>query len=118
VLTKARLQELVLEVDPLQQLDEDVEEHLLQLADDFIESVVSGSCSLAKHRKSNTLEVKDVMLHLEHKWNMWIPGMGCDEVRPYKKLISTEAHKQVMSLSIAVSRLFRSLSLLSLFLSP
>lgn len=26
---------------------------------------------------------------------MWIPGMGCDEVRPYKKLISTEAHKQV-----------------------
>lgn len=31
----------------------------------------------------------------ENKWNMWIPGMGCDEVRPYKKLISTEAHKQV-----------------------
>ncbi|CAJ0915625.1 unnamed protein product [Ranitomeya imitator] len=64
VLTKKKLHDLVREVDPNEQLDEDVEEMLLQIADDFIESVVSAACQLARHRKSNTLEVKDVQLHL------------------------------------------------------
>uniref|UniRef100_A0A8V0YTS2 Transcription initiation factor TFIID subunit 12 n=1 Tax=Gallus gallus TaxID=9031 RepID=A0A8V0YTS2_CHICK len=64
VLTKKKLQDLVREVDPNEQLDEDVEEMLLQIADDFIESVVTAACQLARHRKSNTLEVKDVQQYL------------------------------------------------------
>ncbi|KAG8451233.1 hypothetical protein GDO86_003464 [Hymenochirus boettgeri] len=98
VLTKKKLHDLVREVDPNEQLDEDVEEMLLQIADDFIESVVSAACQLARHRKSNTLEVKDVQLHLERQWNMWIPGFGSEEIRPYKKACTTEAHKQRMAL--------------------
>uniref|UniRef100_A0A8C6TL50 Transcription initiation factor TFIID subunit 12 n=1 Tax=Neogobius melanostomus TaxID=47308 RepID=A0A8C6TL50_9GOBI len=98
VLTKKKLQDLVREIDPNEQLDEDVEEMLLQIADDFIESVVTAACQLARHRKSNTLEVKDVQLHLERQWNMWIPGYGSDEIRPFKKACTTEAHKQRMAL--------------------
>nr|CAG4652302.1 EOG090X0HZC [Triops cancriformis] len=98
VLSRQRLQELVREVDPNEQLDEDVEEMLLQIADDFIESTVSAACMIAKHRKGNSLDVKDVQLHLERQWNMWIPGFGTEEVRPYKRAPVTEAHKQRMAL--------------------
>lgn len=36
----------------------------MQIADDFIETVVTSSCKIAKHRKSNSLDAKDVQLHL------------------------------------------------------
>lgn len=98
VLDKRRLQELVKEVDPLEQLEDDVEEMLLQIADDFIDNVVTAGCQLARHRKSNTVEVKDIQLHLERNWNMWIPGFGSEELRPYKKAATTEAHKQRLAL--------------------
>lgn len=64
MLTRPRLQELVREVDATEQLDEEVEEILLQLADDFVETTVNAACLLAKHRKANTVDVKDVQLHL------------------------------------------------------
>jgi transcription initiation factor TFIID subunit 12 len=98
ILDKSRLQELVQEVDPNEQLEEDVEEMLLLIADDFIESLVSTSALIAKHRKSSTLDVKDVQLALEKNWNMWVPGFGSDDFRPNKKSFSTEAHKQRMAL--------------------
>lgn len=98
VLTKPRLQELVREIDPTEQLDEEVEELLLQIADDFIENTVNAACLLAKHRKVTKVEVKDVQLHLERNWNMWIPGFGTDELRPYKRATVTEAHKQRLAL--------------------
>lgn len=98
VLTKPRLQELVREIDPTEQLDEEVEELLLQMADDFVENTMNSACLLAKHRKVTKVEVKDVQLHLERNWNMWIPGFGTDELRPYKRAAITEAHKQRLAL--------------------
>ncbi|KAI9576109.1 transcription initiation factor TFIID subunit 12 isoform X1 [Glossina fuscipes] len=98
ILTKPRLLELVREVDVSAQLDEDVEELLLQIADDFVEDAVKATCAFAKHRKAPKVEVRDVQLHLERKWNMWIPGFGTDELRPYKRAAITEAHKQRLAL--------------------
>lgn len=99
ILDKNRLQELVQEVDPNEQLEEEVEEMLLNIADDFIESLVSTSAMFAKHRKSSTLDVKDVQLALEKNWKIWIPGFGSDDQhRHHKKAFNTEAHKQRMAL--------------------
>lgn len=105
LLTKPRLQELVREVDPNEQLDEEVEDCLLQIADEFVENVINGSCLLAKHRiqngqpnRENKVEVKDVQLFLERNWNLWIPGFGTEELRPYKRTTVTEAHKQRQAL--------------------
>lgn len=98
ILSKPRLLELVREVDATAQLDEDVEELLLQIADDFVEDAVKSTCAYAKHRKASKVEVRDVQLHLERKWNMWIPGIGTDELRPYKRAAMTEAHKQRLAL--------------------
>ena len=98
ILTRPRLQDLVREVDATEQLDDEVEELLLQLADDFVESTVNAACVFAKHRHANTVDIKDVQLHLERNWNMSIPGFGTDDLRPYKRATVTEAHKQRMAL--------------------
>ena len=64
MISKSRLGDLVREVDPCSQLDEEVEEALLNIADDFIESCVNASCKLAKHRGSRTLDVRDLHIYL------------------------------------------------------
>lgn len=64
MVTRARLHDLVREVDATEQLDEEVEDLLMQLADDFVETSLNAACLLAKHRKASTVEVKDVQLYL------------------------------------------------------
>lgn len=64
LLTKIRLRELVKEVDPNEQLEEDVEELMMQVSDEFVDEVVKAACRFAKHRKSTIVEVKDVQLYL------------------------------------------------------
>lgn len=93
ILSKRSIQELVTQIDPSERLDPEVEDILMDIADDFVESITSFGCSLAKHRKSNTLEAKDVLLHLERNWNTTLPGFSGDEIKIYRKPFSSDIHK-------------------------
>ncbi|KAJ8466252.1 hypothetical protein OPV22_028804 [Ensete ventricosum] len=94
ILGKRSIRELVSQIDPSEKLDSEVEDVLVEIAEDFVESVATFSCSLAKHRKSTTLEAKDILLHVERNWNMMLPGYGGDEIKCYKKQFTNDIHKE------------------------
>lgn len=54
---------------------------LQEHADEFVESVTLAACRLARHRKSKTLDARDVALHLSRSWSLRVPGYG-DDPRP------------------------------------
>ncbi|EEB07368.2 transcription factor TFIID complex subunit A/SAGA complex subunit [Schizosaccharomyces japonicus yFS275] len=98
LLSKRKLQELLQQIDPDERLEPDVEELLLEVADEFVETVTSFACRLAKHRKSDTLDVKDVQLHLERNWNIRLPGYASDDVvKSVRKTGPTGSYQQKQS---------------------
>ncbi|XP_042049989.1 transcription initiation factor TFIID subunit 12-like [Salvia splendens] len=94
ILSKRSIQEIVNQIDPSEKLDPEVEDILVDIAEDFVESITTFGCLLAKHRKSSTLEAKDILLHLERNWNMALPGFGGDEIRIFKKPHVNELHRE------------------------
>merc|ERR1712086_258325 len=74
-------------------LSPEVAEVLCELASDFVENAAAFGCRLAKHRKSKTLEVRDLQAYLDRHWNINIPGFGTTDDRIQKNK-PTEAYRQ------------------------
>lgn len=94
IIGKRSIQELVNQIDPSEKLDPEVEDILIDIAEEFVESITTFGCSLAKHRQSSTLEAKDILLHLERNWNMTLPGFGGDEIKTFKKPSTNDLHRE------------------------
>ncbi|KAM1109059.1 hypothetical protein FF1_008535 [Malus domestica] len=94
ILGKRSIRELVNQIDPSEKLDPEVEEILMDIADEFVDSITTFSCSLAKHRKSTQLEAKDILLHIEKNWNITLPGFGGDEIKGFRKPLTNDMHKE------------------------
>nr|XP_023871934.1 transcription initiation factor TFIID subunit 12 [Quercus suber] len=94
ILGKRSIHELVSQIDSSENLDPEVEDILVDIAEDFVDSITTFGCSLAKHRKSTTLEAKDILLHLERNWNITLPGFGGDEIKSYRKPLTNDIHKE------------------------
>ncbi|CAK9438973.1 uncharacterized protein LODBEIA_P31970 [Lodderomyces beijingensis] len=90
VLTKRKLNELMTRIsidqgDVKTSVDNDVEELFLDLADEFVRNVMDFSCTLAKHRKLDRVDIKDVQLHLERNWGIKVAGYMNDDIKPIRK---------------------------------
>lgn len=108
VLQKRKLKELLRNVgadegDGETVIDGDVEELLLDLADEFVTSVTSFACRLAKHRKVDNIDMRDVQLHLERNWNIRVPGYASDEIRSVRKFQPTAGYNQKVQ-GVAISK--------------
>ncbi|KAE9369334.1 hypothetical protein N431DRAFT_427508 [Stipitochalara longipes BDJ] len=91
VLSKKKLDELVRQVTGGGQgegegLAPDVEESILQVADNFVDQVLQAACKNAKERGSKLLEIRDIQLTLERGYNIRIPGYASDEIRTVRKI--------------------------------
>jgi transcription initiation factor TFIID subunit TAF12 len=63
---------------------------VLQLADDFIDTVISSACKLSKLRDSPQLDIRDIQVILERNYNIRIPGYASDEVRTVRKIVPSQ----------------------------
>ena len=71
-----KLQSILASIDPSYSLEPEAEEHLLRMADDFLDNVVKRGMRLAKHRGSDRLDVQDLSLVLRKGWGITVPGGG------------------------------------------
>ncbi|RCK57851.1 hypothetical protein Cantr_06126 [Candida viswanathii] len=90
VLTKRKLTELINNIavdqgDVKIPIDNDVEDLFLDLADDFVRNIVEFSGRLAKHRKLDKIDLRDVQLNLERNWGLRVPGYSTDEIKAARK---------------------------------
>ncbi|KAI4205249.1 MAG: hypothetical protein LQ350_000571 [Teloschistes chrysophthalmus] len=103
VLGRKKLEELVRQVtggvdgEEGETLSAAAEETLLDVADDFVDQVVTAACKLAKLRTSQTLELRDIQLVLERNYNIRIPGYASDELRTVKKVQPTPGWTQKLA---------------------
>lgn len=69
----------------------------LQIADDFVDDLVTAGCRLAKIRGATTLDIRDLQLVLERQYNIRIPGYASDEIRTVRKFQPSAQWMQKLS---------------------
>lgn len=88
------ISELMQEIDPRMGVHPKVEEFVLELADDFLDNVASFSAQLAKHRRSNVIEARDIQLCLKKNWDIHVHGISSDSTkRKEANAAATSGHK-------------------------
>ncbi|KAF2152665.1 hypothetical protein K461DRAFT_226773 [Myriangium duriaei CBS 260.36] len=98
VLSKKKLDELVRQVTGGGEgLTPEVEEAVLEMADDFVDDLLTSACRLAKIRPNSTLDIRDIQIILERNYNIRIPGYSLDEVRTVRKFQPAQGWTQKMN---------------------
>jgi transcription initiation factor TFIID subunit 12 len=66
----------------------------MEVADEFVDSVITAACRLAKLRNDATLEIRDIQTVLERNYNIRIPGYSMDETRVVRRVNPSPAWSQ------------------------
>lgn len=90
-LARRKILSILQYIDPtgLYVLESDAEQQLIQLADDFSDSLVRRSMKVAQHRYQrnknecniNTIKLKDMALVLKKDWGVTVPGIDVAKLR-------------------------------------
>lgn len=56
------------------------------MADSFVDDIIHNACRLAKERGSKHMEIRDIQMVLERKYNIRVPGYSSDELRTVRKV--------------------------------
>lgn len=96
VFNKRKISELIKNLMP-DEVDEivvenEVEELVGDLVEEFVDNVAMFASRLAKHRKSTHIETKDVHVHLERNWNLRVAGFPGDEVSIVRKAVPSKSY--------------------------
>ncbi|KAL8280311.1 hypothetical protein RQP46_007228 [Phenoliferia psychrophenolica] len=78
------MREFVESVEPGETITDDVEQLLLGVCDEFIDSITRAACELAKHRHSETLDPQDIALHLAMKYSIKIAGFDSPPAKSHQ----------------------------------
>lgn len=78
---KMKMQEFAETIDASLNVDWPVEDVLLNLTDEYVDLVSQTSSQLAKHRKSATIDRKDVQFAYESLFGRALPGFSSDAIR-------------------------------------
>jgi len=73
VISRGKIQELLQQIESGERADPEAEELLIRISDEFVDYVVDAASKLAKHRGATAIEPKDVLLHLEKEWKIFLP---------------------------------------------
>lgn len=99
IFDKRKISELIKNLMPDDDLDDDLqidtetEDVIVELVEEFVYTVATSSIQLAKHRKSNGVELKDVRVQLEKIWNLKVPGFPGEEVQGVRQKLATKGDK-------------------------
>ena len=91
---KENFKGLVQKLGQKEKLDAEVEDLLSDIIVDFVSESINSACKLTKHRQSNMLEIKDIVLPLDKKYNIVLPGYGTGlkEIGKSKSKASSSSH--------------------------
>lgn len=85
--------DLLHKIDPSANLDAVAEDLILDVADDFIDTIVMMAAESAQNRKSKTLSAEDVSYVIERKFGDTSVG-GKKEIQRQPDFIPNEAHQK------------------------